>query len=75
MLPLVCLRVRASVIRSIHPKIVTLHRKENVYASFLDWKILLFNVKKRPMHINELVGQPISDVGNMDASGIGAGGT
>ena len=31
-------------------------------------------MKRRPTHVNELVGQPISDVGNMDASGIGAGG-
>ena len=31
-------------------------------------------MKARPTHVNELVGQPISDVGNMDALGIGAGG-
>ena len=31
-------------------------------------------MRTRPSHVNELVGKPISDVGNMDASKIDGGG-
>ena len=51
---------------SIYPKMVKMHGV--VHAAFLDWKILLIDMKARPTHVNELVGQVISDVGNMDAS-------
>jgi len=58
----------------MHPKLVRLHKHGAVYAAFLNWKFLLMDIKFRPTHVNELVGQPISYVGNTDASGIGAGG-
>ena len=59
---------------SAQPKMVALGRKGAVHGAFLDWKFLLLDMKRRPTHVNELVPQETSDVGNMDASGIGAGG-
>ena len=59
---------------SIHPTTVWLGRKGLVRSAFMDWRRLLQNMKLRPTHVLELVRQPIADVGNMDASGIGAGG-
>ena len=40
----------------------------------MDWYRLLVDMRARSTHVNELVPQAISDVGHMDASGIGAGG-
>ena len=59
---------------AIKPKMVTMGDKGAVCAAFKDWLQLLRNMRSRPTHVNELVLQTISDVGNMDASGIGAGG-
>ena len=54
---------------------VTLHKQGVVHAAFLDWKILLMDMKSRPTHVNELVGHDISYIGIMDISGIGDCGT
>ena len=56
------------------PKMVALGKNGAVYGALLDWKQLLLDMRRRPTHVNELVPQQISDVGNMDASSIGAGG-
>ena len=58
----------------MHSKLVKLHKHGEVYAAFLNWKFLLMEMKVCPTHVNELVRQSISDVGNIDASGTGAGG-
>ena len=50
--------------------IVSLGEKGTVYGTLLDWTILLMNMHKRLAHVNELVSQKISDVGNTNASGI-----
>jgi len=59
---------------SSHPRRVALGSDGLVRVAFQDWLRLLTDMRARPSHVNELVGQPISDVGNMDASKIGAGG-
>ena len=59
---------------SIHPKTVWLGKKGVIRSALSDWRRLLQNMRARPTHVNELVRQPIADVGHMDASGIGAGG-
>ena len=58
---------------SIHPKKVALGKDGLMRAAFQNWLRLLADIRTRPSHVNKLVGQPISDVGNMDALGIGAG--
>lgn len=45
-----------------------------VHSALRDWLHLLLDMKRRPSHVNELVLQQVSDIGNMDASGRGAGG-
>ena len=45
-----------------------------VRVAFQDWLRILADMRTRPSHVNELVGQPILDVDNVDASKIGAGG-
>ena len=59
---------------AIHPLRVALGPKGLVRPAFQDWLRLLADMRARPSHVNELVGQPIADVGNMDASKVGAGG-
>jgi len=59
---------------SIYPKMVALGIHGLVFKSFDGWRHLLIDMRKRPTHVNELVFQDIADVGNMDTSGIGAGG-
>lgn len=56
------------------PRMVRWGRDSAVRAAFADWWRILTDMKTRPTHVNELVLQTIADVGNMDASGIGAGG-
>lgn len=59
---------------AVHPKMVAPGKNGKVHGVFQDWKHLLLEMKSRPTHVNKLVLQKISDIGNMDASGIGAGG-
>ena len=60
-------------VTSIHPKMVNLEKAGTVHEAFLDRKLLLIYTRVRTTLVNELVGQPITDVGNMGASSIGAG--
>jgi len=57
---------------SIHPKMVALGKHRLVFKAFDNWRRFLIDMRKRPTYVNELVVQDIADVGNMDASGIGA---
>ena len=59
---------------AIHPYRVSLGAHGLVRPAFEDWLRLLADMRTKPSHVNELVGQPILDVGHMDASRIGAGG-
>ena len=53
---------------------VVLGKNDAVHGAFWDWKHLLVEMKFRPTHVNELVLQNISEIGNIDASVIGAWG-
>jgi len=59
---------------SVHPAKVSLGKDGLVRAVFQDWLQLLADMCSRFSHVNELIGQPISDVGNINDSCIGAGG-
>jgi len=39
----------------------------------VDWMELLWDMRRRPTYVNDLVHQTIEDVGNVNALGIGAG--
>ena len=58
---------------AIYPQRVALCSKGLVYSALRDWLRFLTEMRARPSHVKELVGQPVADVAHMDASGIGAG--
>ena len=58
---------------SIHPKSVWFGKNSIVHSACGDWRSILQSTRHRPTHVNELVLQPISDVGEHGRLGHWAG--